>query len=54
MLEQAKNEKGLSLQNQKDSPFCILNWHLDHTGNGVNATRKRFLPRGSHHLWCDP
>jgi len=27
---------------------------MDHTRNGVNATQKRFIPRGSHHLWCDP
>ena len=28
--------------------------HPNHTRNGVNAAQKRFIPRGSRHLWRDP
>jgi len=31
---------------------CFL--YPDHTRNGVNATQKSFVLRGSHHFWCGP
>jgi len=45
MLEQAKKrtkQKGLSLQNQKDSPFCIFLLHLE--------AKPAF---GPHQRWCE-